>query len=105
MTVRLGVALLLLIGPLAFAPSPLPRRELRGKAEEINLQSFQGSWRITKRLTLHANGRHTPSKSPVTHVRVVQDRWTFMTNGQEGNTLLISIDPTKDPAHLNFYRR
>jgi hypothetical protein len=104
MKVRLATGLLLLIGPLAFAPAPLPRRERVRQTGEITLASFQGSWRITKRLTLHANGLHTPSASPVTHIRIAGDRWTFMTGRGEGNTLLVGIDNTKSPAHLNFYR-
>jgi uncharacterized protein (TIGR03067 family) len=97
--------LLALIGPLAFAPAPLPRRERGRQTAGITLEGFQGSWRITKRLTLRANGQHVPSTSPVTHIRVVGDRWTFMTGRGEGNTLLIAIDNTKSPAHLNFYNK
>ena len=105
MRLRLGLALLLLIGPLAFAPAPLPRNARRGPSEEINLTNFQGSWRMTKRLTLHPKGKQSPSASSSTHVRVVDDRWSFMTNEKVGNTLVISIDPTKDPVQLNFYRQ
>jgi len=103
MKARLLLALLALIGPLAFAPAPLPRRD-RGRADEINLTSFQGRWRITKRFTLRGNGKHTPRASSVTHIRIVQNRWTFMTNDSEGSTLEISIDPSRKPALLNFYR-
>ena len=63
-----------------------------------------GRWRITKRWTLRANGKHTPLVTPVTHIRIVGDRWTFMTNDSEGSTLEMSIDASRKPALLNFYR-
>lgn len=99
---RLGLTLLLLIGPMAFAPAPTPKRA-RGRAPELTLQSCQGSWRITKRQTLYADGKQTTYTSSVTHIRIVGDRWTFMSGSSEGSTLEISIDPGHDPALLNFY--
>src|SRR5262249_17849756 len=98
MKVRLGLALLVLIGPLAVAPAPLPRRERGSRSDEISLASFQGSWRITKRFTLRANGQHVPMVSSVTHIRIVEDRWTFMSNASEGSTLEIAVDPRHKPA-------
>ena len=44
------------------------------------------------------------ASTSVTHIRVVEDRWTFMSGAVEGNTLNISIDPTRKPALLNFYK-
>jgi uncharacterized protein (TIGR03067 family) len=103
MTTRLGLALLLLIGPLAFAPAPLPRRDRGGQGGAITLASFQGRWRLVKRVTTRADGQHVPTSSPVTHVVITGDRWQFMANDSQVNAFYLSIDPSRTPAHLNFY--
>ena len=77
MKVRLCLALLALIGPLAFAPAPLPRRE-RGRADEINLAGLQGSWRVTSFQTFRANGQLVPYTGGATRILIEKDRWWFL---------------------------
>jgi uncharacterized protein (TIGR03067 family) len=103
MKVRLAFSLLAL-GLTAFAPAPLPRREREKRPDEINLTTFQGNWRVTKQLNLRADGNHLLMESSITHVRILKDRWTFMSKVSEGATLSISLDPSKKPTWLNFYR-
>src|SRR5262249_4926144 len=105
MTRRLGFALLVLFGLTAFAPAPFPKTGRRGQEHEITLQSFQGNWRVTNMQSSRANGQHTPYNWNVTHIRVTKDRWEFVSGNSGGNFLVISIDPAKKPAHLNFYSR
>jgi uncharacterized protein (TIGR03067 family) len=88
---------------LAFAPAPFPKQERRGQTDEITLDTFQGSWRVTNMQTSQANGQHVPYSWNVTHIRVAKDRWTFMQRDAEVSGTYISIDHTKRPALVNFY--
>ena len=101
---RIGFALFALLGLTAFAPAPFPRAEKPSQKDEVSLKIFQGLWRVTNMQISRAGGRLDPDKALFTHVRVEQDAWTFMVNTVPGNRLLISIDATKKPARLNFYR-
>lgn len=103
MKLRLGLALLLVIGPMAFAPAPLPRRTRGGEGDVVTLSSFQGNWRLVKRVDVRADGKHVPTQSPVTHIRITQDRWAFMAGNSQVNAFFISVDSSKKPAQLNFY--
>jgi uncharacterized protein (TIGR03067 family) len=103
MKLRLGLALLVLLGLTAFAPAPFPKSGRRGQSDEITLQSFQGSWRVTNMQSSRGNGQHTPYNWNVTHIRVTNNRWEFVSGNAGGNFLTLSIDPARKPAHLNFY--
>jgi hypothetical protein len=104
---RLGFALLVLLGLTAFAPAPFPKSGRRGQEHEITLQSFQGRWRVTNMQSSRANGQHTPYNWNVTHIKITDNSWEFVSGnaGGGGNGLIISIDPSRKPAHLNFYNR
>jgi uncharacterized protein (TIGR03067 family) len=69
----------------------------------MTLAAFQGNWRVTNMQSSRKNGQHTPYAWNVTHIRVAQDRWDFVSNNAGGNFRIISIDPSKKPAHLNFH--
>lgn len=104
---RFGLALLALIGLTAFAPAPFPRTGRRGQAGEISLRTVQGFWRATSMQVSRAEGQlmPDPEERQYTHVRIIQDRWTFTTGDREGSTLFISINPTNEAVLLNFYKR
>jgi uncharacterized protein (TIGR03067 family) len=104
MTVRLTFAFAVLLGLTAFAPAPLPRADRRGRSE-ITLDTFQGNWRVTNMETSRANGQHTPYQWNVTHILIEKDRWSFVAGNAQVNSLYISVDGSKKPAHLNFYDR
>jgi hypothetical protein len=102
MKIRLGLALLLLFGPAAFAPAPFPRPE-RARAGDVTLSSFQGRWRVTKIERSRADGRHEPLRLTYTHVRIVRHRWTFLYGDQgEGASFDLTFDDTCKPPLLRF---
>lgn len=101
---RLGLILLLLLGPLAFAPAPFPKTARREPEPETSLKSFQGTWRIVSLEDTLANGRRVRTAVSVTHVRISGDRWTFLPDNYAGARLDIAIDHAKTPAQLTFYR-
>src|SRR5262249_23762917 len=99
---RLGLVLVV-TAVMAFAPAPLPKPERRGRQPEINLETFQGTWRATDMKYTLGNNATRPDHWSFSHVRIVQDRWTFMFSGKEGNTFYLTIDPSKQPPWLTFY--
>ena len=107
MKIRLVLALLVVFGLTAFAPAPFPRSERRDSTAKISLRTLQGRWRAIKWENSRPDGKHEPDPKPPINVfvRIAQDRWTFMDGDQEGNTLVISVEPAKSAAHLNFYSR
>jgi uncharacterized protein (TIGR03067 family) len=104
MRLRLAVALLVLAGPAAFAPAPFPRSQRRERQPEITLDTFQGRWRVKQMQASHGNGQHSNYDWAVTHIRIRDDRWEFSAGDRIGSEMPISIDASKKPAHLNFYR-
>jgi len=48
------------------------------------------------------DGTAAPHKWNVTHVRVKDDRWTFLRNETVSNGYAITIDNAKQPAALDF---
>jgi hypothetical protein len=107
MKLRLGFALLVLLGLTAFAPAPFPKSGRRGQGDEITLQTFQGRWRVVNMQSSRGNGQHTPYAWNVTHIKITNKTWEFLSGNDAGggSGLIISVDPGKKPAHLNFYNR
>src|SRR5262249_21144878 len=103
MKIRLGLALLLVFGLTAFAPAPFPRSGRRGQTDEITLESFQGRWRVVNMQLSQSGGPPTRYNASYTHVRVIQDRWTFMVQDTEGVNQAIVIDHRNKPPFLTFY--
>src|SRR5215213_516158 len=99
---RLPFALSLLLGTLAFAPAPLPRRDRGDRPDEITLDTFQGRWRVVQ-MQISRGGRYEPFQASYTHVRISDRNWTFFNDQKAGVTTFIAIDDTKRPAQLNFY--
>jgi uncharacterized protein (TIGR03067 family) len=103
MNTRLGIVLLALLGPAAFAPAPFARTQRRGQSEEITLQSFQGRWRVVKMQFSQSGAPPIPYRASFTHVRVLQSRWTFLVQHTEGVSQTIIIDQRNKPPFLTFY--
>jgi uncharacterized protein (TIGR03067 family) len=99
---RLGLAIVLVFGPLAFAPAPFPKKARPGPEPEISLKSFQGAWRIV-RIDETVRGRIIPTRVSVTGVSVKGDRWSFEPANYAGARLDLSIDHTRQPAQLTFH--
>lgn len=97
-------ALLAVLTLTAFAPAPLPRakRERRG-GEAISIETFQGHWRVTSMERTSRTGKHTPHNWQITHIRVRDDRWTFMANTTENTSYRLKIDGSKKPGLLDYY--
>src|SRR5262249_41816723 len=105
MKVRLCLALLALIGPLAFAPAPLPRQDRRAQAPEITLATLQGRWRVTSHQTARANGQLVLDNGGASHILIFEDCWTFLAGDLYVPPLYIRVDSARKPARLNFYDR
>jgi uncharacterized protein (TIGR03067 family) len=88
----------------AFAPAPFPRSPRRGGGEEINLQSFQGTWRAVKLEGIEQNGGKREIPWGIAAVRVQDDLWTFLNKGDTENAKYrLDIDGTKKPSTIDFY--
>lgn len=103
MPARTALALCALLALVAFAPAPFPRAGRQAKSDAITLSSFQGRWRVVKMQSSRADGQHQPYSWNVTHIRVVQDRWTFMADQSEVSSWGIDVDHAQRPVHLHFY--
>jgi uncharacterized protein (TIGR03067 family) len=105
MTRRLLIAVIALAALTAFAPAPIsrPKRE-RGSGDEISLQTFQGMWRVVSMQRTSRAGNHPPHKWEVSHIRIRDDRWTFMeANNVESTSYRLKVDGTKQPGQLDFF--
>jgi uncharacterized protein (TIGR03067 family) len=103
MKFRLGLALLAFAALTAFAPAPFPKSARRDPQPEISLKSFQGKWRVTGVYSTRTDGQHIPETHRLTHIRITDDRWTFIPDNYSGARLDIAIDHLKQPAELTFY--
>jgi uncharacterized protein (TIGR03067 family) len=105
MNPRLATALLVLLGPTAFAPAPFPKNARPGSEPEVSLKSLQGRWRIVSIYRTHSDGGlQREEASTVTHVRVRGSRWVFLPLHDTDYRLEVAIDHAKRPAQLTFYQ-
>jgi uncharacterized protein (TIGR03067 family) len=102
---RILLALLAVAGLTAFAPAPFPRpKRDRGSGDEISLQTVQGTWRVVSMQRTSRDGKHMPHKWAITHIRIRDDKWTFMeANNVENTSYRLKVDGTKQPGLLDYY--
>jgi uncharacterized protein (TIGR03067 family) len=101
MYLRLLIVLLVVTGLTAFAPAPFPRPK-RDNDQMINLDRFQGTWKVISLETTGVGGRHTRINWSITHIRIAQDRWTFLQNRIENTTYQIALDPGQKPCTIDY---
>lgn len=104
MVARLAFSLFVLTAVTAFAPAPLPRanRE-RGGLDEISLAAFQGTWRVVSMERTTGAGQSEPYNWEITHIRVQEDRWTFIQKGDIPNASYRLAIGAEKPASLDFF--
>jgi uncharacterized protein (TIGR03067 family) len=106
---RLVLALASLICLTAFAPAPFPRPERRGGGTDIDMKSFQGTWKVISMEIVQGNGQNQRltdwgwQTTGTTGVRVKGDRWTYLNNGRDSSSYRVDIDPTKKPAAIDWF--
>lgn len=101
---RLAVALIATLGLTAFAPAPLPKPARRDAGEQINLQSFQGTWRSVKLEQIEQGGGKREIPWNIAAVRIQDDLWTFINTGETENAKYwLLIEGTKRPPTIDFY--
>jgi uncharacterized protein (TIGR03067 family) len=104
MTRRLLIAVVALAGLTAFAPAPFPRpKRERGSGDDISMQTVQGTWRVVSMQRTSRDGKHSPHKWAITHIRIRDGKWTFMENHTENTSYRLKVDGTKKPGQLDFY--
>jgi uncharacterized protein (TIGR03067 family) len=96
-------SVLVALAALAFAPAPFPKTQRGGERDEITIQTFQGTWRVAGMKRSRRDGNHTPHNWNITHIRVKNDRWTFLENGNSNADYTITITNSQKPAALDFY--
>lgn len=101
---RIAVALLVLFALTAFAPAPFPK--VRRNNDTTTLQSCQGLWTVDQFHVANNQGQLTRSEWGVTHIRISDDRWTLLRNGNVlADVYRIVIDGSKSPAHIDWVSR
>jgi uncharacterized protein (TIGR03067 family) len=84
----------------AFAPAPFPRaREDRTK---IDLERFQGMWKVVSLHQGHGAGRLRAINWTITHIRVQKDQWTLLAAMRENATYRIELTPTRKPCLIDW---
>jgi uncharacterized protein (TIGR03067 family) len=99
------VVCLLALSAVAFAPAPFPKASRPGPPNEITVTTFQGTWRVTGMSRALRDGKHSPHKWDVTHIRIRDDEWTFMDGDTPNTSYRITINNLQQPAGLDFYNR
>src|SRR5262245_24520075 len=102
MRARLIVALVVLSALPAFAPAPFPRTK-RDDRGEINLDRFQGLWKVESFESVIQNGRQRHTGWERTQVRVERDRWTYLEGGSLNAEYRIRIRGNGPPA-IEWFR-
>jgi uncharacterized protein (TIGR03067 family) len=107
--IRTVVALTALLALTAFAPAPFPRSERRRDRGEINMETFQGTWKVISMEIVRQGGQNQVlndwgwQTKGTTAVRVKGDRWTYLHDGRDSSSYRVNIDSTKRPANIDWF--
>jgi uncharacterized protein (TIGR03067 family) len=99
MRLRLSLVLAALTVLPGFAPAPFPRP--RDDRTKIDLQRFQGLWKVVSLHTGQAGERRRINWT-ITHIRVDKDRWTLLEAARENATYRIELIPTRKPCLIDW---
>ena len=106
MRVRLLVALLVLCGPTAFAPAPMPRRE-KSDRHAVSLQRMTGDWHVESMWRYGPNGRIAYHIDAWKEIRIHDGQWRFCYApevSRVGAVYHLAIDASSKPAAIDFVR-
>jgi uncharacterized protein (TIGR03067 family) len=102
MTARLLIAVLALGSLTAFAPAPFPRA--RRDRDTLNLNTFQGLWRVVSMKQTQAGGQLNAINWHITHIQVEKDVWTFLQQGSKPNaTYYLTLDTSRKPGTIDWH--
>jgi uncharacterized protein (TIGR03067 family) len=96
---RISFALLAVMALTAFAPAPLPRRDARIR-DSLSVKDLLGVWRATELYNTPNKALLDPAANGVGHVTISDAKWVF--GRQNGTTYDLKIDPSKNPAEIDF---
>lgn len=96
MSMRL-VFLVALLSVLGFAPAPFPRPNR--SAQKGDLKKLQGDWIGIEH---HRAGQKLPEKVGSMQLSVVNDRWTFSSDGRVASEWTARLDPAATPRAVDL---